>query len=65
MWEIVECPTCSAPAEVRPWSELPSTSGIVAHVTVLCMRKHRYLLPRDLLPAAQPDRACERRRDAA
>ena len=57
--EIVDCPGCGAPAEVEPWGALGSTGGPVAHVKTLCVRRHWYLLPRDVLartasPAAEP-----------
>jgi hypothetical protein len=47
--EFVSCPTCHAPAEVEPRAVLGSTSGPVAHVKVICVRRHWYLMPRDML----------------
>jgi hypothetical protein len=52
--EILDCPTCAAPAEIQSSSLLLSTDGPVEHVKIGCVRKHWFLLPRDMLttPAA-------------
>jgi hypothetical protein len=47
--EIVDCPECGAPAEIESWSTMGSTCGPVEHLKARCVRKHWYLLPRDLL----------------
>ena len=47
--EIIDCPTCGAPAEVETWSRLGSTSGPIEHVRTFCARRHWYLLPREML----------------
>ena len=47
--EIVDCPTCGAPAEVQPWTFPRQASVPVQHVQTLCVRQHSYLLPRDML----------------
>ncbi|MGZ4595422.1 MAG: hypothetical protein ACXV3V_00725 [Actinomycetes bacterium] len=61
--EIVDCPTCGAPAEVEAWSTLGSTSGPVEHVRIRCLRRHIYLLPRDMLDYTHPaDRSVAARR---
>jgi hypothetical protein len=52
--DIVNCPTCGAPAEVERSSTLPSTSGPLAHVKVLCVNRHWYLMPWDSLCDAKP-----------
>lgn len=46
--EIVDCPTCGAPAEAESWS-IGSAAGPVAHVKLLCVRRHWYLMPREML----------------
>jgi hypothetical protein len=52
--DIVGCPTCGGPAEVDRSSTLPSTDGPVAHVKVLCVNRHWYLMPWDSLLDADP-----------
>ncbi len=52
--EIVDCPTCGAPAEAQSWS-FGGSAGPVPHVKLLCVRRHWYLMPRDML-VLEPDR---------
>jgi hypothetical protein len=47
--EIVDCPECGAPAELESWSSLPSTGEQLEHVKVLCIGRHWFLMPRDVL----------------
>jgi hypothetical protein len=47
--EILSCPECGAPAEIEPRGSCFSTDGPVAMVTVLCARRHWFLMPRDML----------------
>lgn len=39
------CPQCGEIAEVSDHFVLPSTDGPVEHVKMLCVRRHRFLLP--------------------
>jgi hypothetical protein len=59
--EILDCPTCAAPAEVEWSSSLDSSAGPVEHVKIRCVAKHWFLLPRDMLttPALEPAPADE------
>lgn len=50
--EIVDCPTCAAPAEVESSSTHFSTDGPLELVKIRCVRQHWYLLPRDMLTDA-------------
>jgi hypothetical protein len=47
--EMIDCPSCGAPAELEKWSTLGSTSGLIEHVRTFCVRRHWYLMPRDML----------------
>jgi hypothetical protein len=47
--EIVSCPTCAAPAEIEERGALVGTDGPVQHVKVTCVRRHWFLMPRDML----------------
>ncbi len=40
--EIVECPECTAPAEIVDRFVLESTAGPIEHATVLCVLRHRF-----------------------
>jgi hypothetical protein len=60
--EILSCPECGAPAEIEPHGSCASTDGPVALVAVLCVRRHGFLMPRDMLaPADVPMRLTVRR----
>jgi hypothetical protein len=52
--EIVDCPDCTAPAEIVNWFVLESTDGPIEHAIVLCVLRHRFtaLANRLMLPAA-------------
>ncbi len=39
------CPECGEIAEIRDRFVLSSTDGPVEHVQMLCLRRHRFLLP--------------------
>ena len=43
--EWTRCPQCGQIAEVVDRDVLPSTDGPVEHVHVLCVDKHRFVLP--------------------
>jgi hypothetical protein len=49
--DLAVCPECAAPAEVLDRFALSSTDGPVEHVTVVCLGRHRFLLPAASLPA--------------
>jgi hypothetical protein len=51
--QLVGCPQCSAPAEITDGFVLESTSGPVEHLIVCCVRRHRFTLTSDHLPADQ------------
>jgi hypothetical protein len=40
--DIIACPECEAPAEVVDRFALDSTDGPTEHLTVLCIRRHRF-----------------------
>lgn len=44
------CPQCGAPAEITRRHVLGGTAGPVEHVGVVCVRRHRFLMPVDGLP---------------
>jgi hypothetical protein len=52
--EITDCPTCGAPMEVLQWPSVGGTSGPVAMVKTLCLRRHWFLMPREMLTAPWP-----------
>lgn len=39
------CPQCDSIAEIVDRDVWPSTDGPVEHVTVRCVRRHRFLMP--------------------
>jgi hypothetical protein len=49
MIDMTICPECGEPAEVQDRSVLESTSGPVEHVKVMCVRRHWFLLPAEML----------------
>ncbi len=49
--DLAVCPDCAAPAEVVDRFALPSTDGDVEHVKLMCLSRHRFLLPAAALPA--------------
>ncbi len=48
--DLVGCPDCAAPAEVVDRFWLPGTDGDVEHVKLMCLSRHRFLLPTASLP---------------
>jgi hypothetical protein len=52
---LVSCPECETPAEIIRHFWLSSTNGLVAHVVLLCMIGHRFMLPADMLPVPALD----------
>ena len=52
MIQTTSCPECGGPAEIQWRATLESTDGPVEHAQVLCVRKHRFLLPVAALAAA-------------
>jgi hypothetical protein len=64
--EIVDCPECGRPAELEFWSSLPSTGEQLEHVKTLCVNRHWFLMPREMLmrrAASARPRAEERAQD--
>jgi hypothetical protein len=56
--EIVECPECTAPAEIVDRFVLDSTDGPIEHAIVLCVLRHRFTVLVERLvspPAALPE----------
>ena len=51
---LVECPTCGLPAEITDRFELGGAPEPIEHVKVVCIRRHWYTLPVDMLPASAP-----------
>jgi hypothetical protein len=51
--EIVDCPDCTAPAEIVDRFVLESTDEPIKHAIVLCVLRHRFtvLANRLMLPA--------------
>jgi hypothetical protein len=56
--EIVDCPECTAPAEVVGRFVLESTDGPIEHAIVLCLQRHRFTMLVERLmnpPSAMPE----------
>ena len=49
--QLAGCPQCLAPAEITDRFVLQSTSGPVEHITVCCLRRHRFTTTVDHLPS--------------
>lgn len=49
---LVDCPTCHLPAEITDRFTLRGVPGPVEHVKVVCVRRHWYTLPVDMLPTS-------------
>jgi hypothetical protein len=45
------------PAEVETWAVMPSTSGPDVHVKTLCVNRHWFLMPQEMLTRAEAPRA--------
>jgi hypothetical protein len=56
---IVDCPTCGLPAEVADRFTLAGAPEPVDHVKVVCVGRHWYTLPVDMVavPAPAPEHA--------
>jgi hypothetical protein len=46
---LVDCPTCHLPAEITDRFTLGGAPGPVEHVKVVCVRRHWYTLPVEML----------------
>lgn len=42
--EFTGCPECAAPAEIVDRFDLPGTDGPVAHIKVLCLHRHWFIV---------------------
>jgi hypothetical protein len=51
---LVDCPTCGLPAEITQQFTLGGAPEPVAHVRIVCVRRHWYTLPLDMLPVNPP-----------
>ena len=51
---LVDCPTCGLPAEITDRFTLGGVPGPVEHVKVVCVRRHWYTLPVDMVPLSAP-----------
>ena len=47
---LVDCPTCGLPADITDRFTLGGAPGPVEHVKLICVRRHWYTLPVDMLP---------------
>lgn len=52
--DLAGCPECDAPAEVVDRFVLDSPDGPVEHVTVQCVRRHRFVMLTDPMAAQRP-----------
>lgn len=55
--EMVDCPACGLPAEITDRFTLGGAPEPVDHVKIVCVMRHWFTLPVDLLPA-RPDGDC-------
>ena len=53
---LVNCATCGLPAEITDRFILGGAPGPVEHVKVLCVQRHWYTLPVDMVPVSEPVR---------
>lgn len=51
---LVNCPTCGLPADITDRFTLGGAPGPVEHVKLVCVRRHWYTLPVDMLPVNAP-----------
>jgi len=49
---LVDCPTCGLPAEITDRFALDGVPEPVDHVKVVCVRRHWYTLPVDMVPVS-------------
>jgi hypothetical protein len=54
---LVECPACGLPAEITDRFVLNGAPAPVEHVKVVCVMRHWFTIPVDLLAATQPTRS--------
>ena len=53
---LVDCPTCGLPAEITDRFTLDGVPEPVDHVKVVCVGRHWYTLPVDMVPVNAPVR---------
>jgi hypothetical protein len=51
---LVNCPTCGLPAAITDRFTLGGAPRPVEHVKLICVRRHWYTLPLDMLPVNAP-----------
>ena len=51
---LVNCPTCGLPAEITDRFTLSGAPGPVEHMKLVCVRRHWYTLPVDMLRVNAP-----------
>jgi hypothetical protein len=51
---LLNCPMCGLPAEITDRFTLGGAPGPVEHVKLMCVRRHWYTLPADVLTAISP-----------
>jgi hypothetical protein len=51
---LVDCPTCGLPAEITDRFTLDGVPESVEHVKVVCVRRHWYTLPVDMVSLTEP-----------
>jgi hypothetical protein len=47
---VVDCPTCGLPAEITDQFTLSGAPEPIEHVKLVCLGRHWYTLPLDMLP---------------
>jgi hypothetical protein len=50
---LVECPACGLPAEITDRFMLVGAPGPVEHVKLVCVARHWFTIPVDMLAAAE------------
>jgi hypothetical protein len=51
---LVDCPSCGLPAEITDRFTLGGVPEPVEHVKVVCVRRHWYTLPVDMVSLTEP-----------
>jgi len=51
---LVNCPTCGLPVDITDRFTLGGAPGPVEHVKLVCVRRHWYTLPVDMLSGNSP-----------
>ena len=54
MIELVTCPECGVPAQIQDRAVWESTDGPIEHVQLVCVRRHRFLMPVEGLTRSWP-----------